>query len=57
VTAEDGDAALVRATPERHEELVRFPAVHGKTWNHPAIANGILLVRNASEMSAFQLGR
>ena len=55
VAAEDGDVALVRATPERHEELARFPAISGKTWNHPAISGGILLVRNTTEMSAFRL--
>jgi outer membrane protein assembly factor BamB len=55
VAAEDGDLALVRATPERHEELVRFSAIEGKTWNHPAIENGILLVRNTTEMSAFRI--
>jgi outer membrane protein assembly factor BamB len=57
VTAEDGDVALVRATPDRHQELVRFSAIRGKTWNHPAITDGILLVRNGDEMSAFQLKR
>jgi outer membrane protein assembly factor BamB len=55
VTAEDGDVALVRATPERHNELVRFSAIEGKTWNHPAISNGVLLVRNGTEMSAFRI--
>lgn len=55
VAAEDGDVALVRATPERHEELVRFSAIEGKAWSHPAISQGILLVRNATEMAAFRL--
>jgi outer membrane protein assembly factor BamB len=55
VLTEDGDLALVRATPERHEELVRFPVLDGKTWNHPAIADGYLLIRNLAEMAAFDL--
>ena len=28
-----GELALVKATPERHEELARFQAINGKTWN------------------------
>jgi outer membrane protein assembly factor BamB len=55
VLTEDGDMALVRATPARHEEIVRFPVLEGKTWNHPAISDGILLVRNLAEMAAFDL--
>jgi outer membrane protein assembly factor BamB len=55
VLAEGGDVALVKATPERHEELARFPAIDGKTWNHPVIADGRLLVRNLQEMAAFDI--
>jgi outer membrane protein assembly factor BamB len=55
VLTEDGDLVLVRATPDRHEEIVRFPVLDGKTWNHPAISGGYLLVRNISEMAAFDL--
>jgi outer membrane protein assembly factor BamB len=55
VLTEHGDVALVRATPERHEEVARFPAIEGKTWNHPIIADGRLLVRNLREMAAFDI--
>jgi outer membrane protein assembly factor BamB len=57
VLTEDGDLALVRATPDRHEELSRFHVFDGRTWNHPALSDGILLVRNLSRMAAFDLRR
>jgi outer membrane protein assembly factor BamB len=55
VLTESGDVVLVKATPERHLELARFAAIQGKTWNHPVIANGRLLVRNLQEMAAFDI--
>ncbi len=57
VLTEDGDVALVRASPERFQEVSRFSALSGKTWNHPAISDGILLVRNESEMAAFRIAK
>ena len=53
----DGDLALVKADPAGHQEVARFPAIHGKTWNHPALAEGKILVRNAAEMACFALDR
>ncbi len=55
VTTEEGELVLVAATPERLRELARVPAIDGETWNVPAIAGGILLVRNTGEMAAFDL--
>ncbi|OFW26019.1 MAG: hypothetical protein A3H97_11340 [Acidobacteria bacterium RIFCSPLOWO2_02_FULL_65_29] len=55
VLTEDGEVVLVKATPERHEEIARFAAIDGKTWNHPVIADGRLLVRNVREMAAFDI--
>lgn len=55
ILTEDGDLALVRATPKRYEEVARFPVLNGKTWNPPSMADGFLLVRNLAEMAAFDL--
>ncbi|MGI8964453.1 MAG: PQQ-binding-like beta-propeller repeat protein [Limisphaerales bacterium] len=53
----EGQLALVKATPEKHIELARFQAIHGKTWNHPAISDGKIFVRNAVEMACFEIAR
>jgi len=57
IQAEDGDLALVKATPQQHLEVARFPAIEGKTWNNPALAGGRLLVRNTTEMACFRVGK
>jgi hypothetical protein len=56
IVSEKGSVVLVAADPEEHKELGRFQAIEGKTWNHPAIAQGRLYVRNGEEIACYELG-
>jgi outer membrane protein assembly factor BamB len=55
VLSEEGELALVKATPDQFSEVARFKAIEGKTWNHPVLVRDIVLVRNGEEMAAFRL--
>lgn len=55
VTAENGELVLLRPTPEAPNELHRFRVFKEKTWNPPALAGDILLVRNDQEAACLRL--
>ena len=55
VLTEEGEVVLVAANPDRHEELAKFPALKGKTWNHPILVGNRLYARNGEEAACFEL--
>ncbi len=55
VQSESGEVALAEATPGGYDELTRFSAVSGQSWNCPALAGNKLLVRSDEEAACYEL--
>jgi outer membrane protein assembly factor BamB len=55
ILAESGDVVLVAADPDHFQELTRFQAIEGKSWNNPTLWKGLLIVRNSSEAACYDL--
>jgi outer membrane protein assembly factor BamB len=55
VMTETGELVLLKATPDRHQEVARFNALQDRCWNYPALANGRLLVRNQTQMACYDI--
>lgn len=55
ILGENGKLAIVGATPKGYRELGSIPALEGKTWNNPAVAEGKAFIRNSEEMACYDL--
>ena len=55
IQAESGEVVLVEPDPGEHRELARLAALDGKTWNPPALAGRLLLVRNNRQAACYEL--
>ena len=55
VTSETGEIVLLKASPEGLNELARFPAIEGKTWNHPVLIGDRLYLRNGEVAACYQM--
>ncbi|HEV7998716.1 MAG TPA: PQQ-binding-like beta-propeller repeat protein [Planctomycetaceae bacterium] len=55
VISEEGDAVFVDVSSGKPQEVARFHAIDGKTWNHPAYSKGRLYLRNAEEAVCYDL--
>ena len=56
VSEMDGRVVLVPADQSSFKEIGSFKALAGKTWNHPVLAHGKLIVRNGEEIACFDVG-
>jgi len=55
VLSESGDLVLVRANPDKFDEMARHKVLEGKTWNHPVLVGNHVFVRNAEEAACFEV--
>ena len=53
--AERGELVLIEPSPSEPRELSRFKVFDAKTWNPPALAGDLLVVRNDREAACFRL--
>lgn len=55
VTSEKGEIVLLKADPEKMVELAKFPAIEGKTWNHPLLVGNRIYLRNDEQAACYEL--
>jgi hypothetical protein len=47
--ADNGELAVVQATPKKYDELSRKKVLQGKCWSTPILSNGLVLARSTQE--------
>ena len=55
VLSENGEVALVDASPAGYREVAKFRALDGRTWGHPVLAGRYLIVRSEAEAACYEL--
>lgn len=55
MTENTGEVILVDASPEKYQELGRFTALTGQTWNNLCLTGKYLLVRNSEEAACYEI--
>jgi outer membrane protein assembly factor BamB len=55
LTEQTGELVLIRANPDKLDEVGRAKVLEGKTWNHPVLVGNRVYVRNAQEAACFEV--
>ena len=55
VQTEKGEMVMIDPNPDEHREIGRFLALKGKAWNHFALVDPFLLVRNDREAALWRI--
>ena len=56
ILGDSGDLSLVKMNPEKFIEKASYKALKGgRTWNYPALAGGLLFLRNSHEIVCYDL--
>jgi outer membrane protein assembly factor BamB len=55
ISSDKGEIILVSVNRDGQNELSRFQAIEGKTWNGPVLVGSRLFLRNAAEMAAYEI--
>jgi outer membrane protein assembly factor BamB len=59
MTEDEGTVVLIKATPEKYEEISRFtlPEGDGKYWANPVVCNKRLYLRHGAVLYCYDVGR